>query len=234
MKKFFTSTPSKPGATKKKLVTNISPPISCARGEMPETGHASNIGYMDLTWDEEEGKSYKRKRADVTIIESGEETDAEDRLQEKLIQLVKKADKEARKLAKLVGDNINTKKEIKEIAHSIRILMSQINTTEMMNIMKTRRTNKGPKPEPMTVKGEVECQTNTEGKAVKPDIKEMACQTDPIMKEIRDTCVTREQIRAATKYEEFLELKKYTWPDEVYTVKWEEGTEPPPTHDLVV
>lgn len=92
-----------------------------------------NVGCLDLTWDEDEARSVKRKREDE--VTSGE------RLARALRKTFKEVDGEVRKLSERAKER-NTKKEIKEIAAKLRSLMSLALTDQNWELLQTmgRRT----------------------------------------------------------------------------------------------
>ena len=137
-------------------------------------------------------------------------------------------EKEARKLAKSVSEHPNTKKEIKETSAAMRSIMSQMTTKKMWSMMR----NLGPQRHTTAVE-DASCQVTDTGEAGKPETKETASQTEPTTKHENDNKVTKGQISAVTNYEEYLKLKTHEWPEDVYTVKYKEGREPPRYHDLV-
>ena len=136
---FMRDSPRTPRRSMRKLTINTSPPFACSTGSLPESGPGSNIGYVDLTWCEEEERSYKRKRvaSTATPMSQSGRNDVSDRLQTKLRKLIQEMDREARNLCKLVTENPNTKREIKECSSAIRSMMSQMTTTDMLQLVDT-------------------------------------------------------------------------------------------------
>lgn len=97
----------------------------------------NNVGTVDFQWDEEKGRSVKRARRNSS---PGPEIDtlsrdADSRKRTRIREVLGKLDSEGRNLSKLVHDNTNTKKEIKEAARAIRSLMSIIQTSEMQELI---------------------------------------------------------------------------------------------------
>ena len=223
-----------------RLITQTSPPLTTEGGDEEwEQASLPNVGHTDHTGDEADVRSKKKKRkrneTSTTTEITEEDLEASTKLQEKLTNLMEQMDKEVRKLAKTIAEHPNTKKEIKETAALMRSIMSQMTTKEMRSIMRTQGPQRpsAPGKEATVAAKDAGCQTAGASGAAKPESREAASQTDSITKEERDIKVTKEQVSAVTSYEEYRKLKKYEWPEEVYTVKHAEGIEPPPSHDLV-
>ena len=124
-----------------------SSPGSRASGEFLEVEQLNKMNNIDLARNEEDGRSYKRKIVDRASIEGQEEMEVASNFQDKFLQLMKQLDKGVRKLTKIVADNPNTKKVIKETSLVIRSLMSPGTTTEMWTMMKTRDLQRGKEKE---------------------------------------------------------------------------------------
>src|SRR5699024_10575211 len=105
----------------KRLHLVISPSKSWSAPTSPCIPEAStpkrpNLGVIDLTWDDELGRSMKRKREkiDDTKREGDEEGEEQDRLYKRFNELLKKMEEQHAKLARIVNENANTKREIKD------------------------------------------------------------------------------------------------------------------------
>ena len=142
--------------------------------------------------------------------EKQEELDVASKLQGKLLQLMKQLDKEARKLAKIVAENLNTRKKIKEIFTVIRSLTSQATTKEMWSMMRTRHLQRSKESdlEAMTEMEYAGCQVDTTGFMVakhlqrtRNDCKEIGVQTDEFWTpEGKDRRIKEAQIREVRTY----------------------------------
>jgi len=125
----------------KRLSCNTSPPWSA--GQQPQAVPTpTRTAYIDLRWDDEEGKSIKKRKREKALSDPGrdlmeqhKETDAAKAKLKRAKQLIKGIEDSTRELAKLVNHNVNTKKEIKEVASKLRALSSQLNTVEMWNLI---------------------------------------------------------------------------------------------------
>ena len=228
-------TPKTPAGTKGGLTIRTSPSMSCVgeRSLMSETGPPSNMRIIDLTWDEEEGSSSKKRKRMNTETENKDKEDEWKRevdIQQKLIQLIKAMDKEVKKIGKIVTENPNTKRELKDSSAYMRSVMAKIMTNEAYNLM---REQKNTKKTTASV-NDAECQTDeAAGKT-----REMATQTiETITEEDGHRRVKSEEIRKVSNYEEFTRIRNYDWPEETYTAsKHEEGlvTQAPKEYDIVV
>ncbi|XP_066261221.1 golgin subfamily A member 6-like protein 25 [Euwallacea similis] len=118
----------------KKLSMVVSPSEYYTPGKTPARETQKNITFLDLTWDDEEHKSVKRKRVEDNDTERmGGSPDK--KLKRKLRKLLARMEKEVKHLRKVARENQNTKKEIKEIAENLNCITSGIMTTEMQNVM---------------------------------------------------------------------------------------------------
>lgn len=99
--------------------------LKMGQGVSTSAPTSPNIGTMDLTWDEDEARSVKRKRVgeEQAQQKSQELVSSEERMAKVLRKSIKEVDGEVRKLAEWTKER-NTKKEIKEIASKLRSLMS--------------------------------------------------------------------------------------------------------------
>ena len=216
---------------KPKLSIKTSPRMSCESDQIQniETEAPSNISIVNLTWDELEERSYKRKRLEYSSLVSMEleeederTTDSLSKLQKKLVNLIQQLDKESRKVAKLVSENPNTKREIKESSLAIRSLLSQMTTETMMTMIKTRRIEKidGATTAALVEIENKDCQA---GGTVMKTTREMATQT-VVHSIVKEPKITVKQIREVDSLEDFQLVKNYTWPDEMFRVKHVEAS----------
>ena len=210
-----------------RLATQVSPPLAIGgRGPVVERGVEvpSNISIIDLTWNEEEGRSRKkRKRFDASAVieEQDDENKTTVSLSKKLIHLMNKVEEEARKLSKLVGQNPNTKREIKEVSAAIRSIASQITTNEMVRLV--RGSGGAPSvEEAVQVTQESACQTELAGAV---GTKDTGTQTEESrVLEPTDGKVEKLCIRKAREYADYMRLKNLSWPEDVYTTRRVDGS----------
>ena len=192
------------------------------REEVMDTGNGATARKEDTG---RAGKKIKKRRLEHQADKSEEEEEQEAvaKLQVKQVKLLKQMEKEARKLEKVVSENPNTKKEVKEIAAAMRSIVAQMTTTEMWSMVRTTRP---PKHDTAPAGAVI---------AKKPDTKEIATQTEtPPTKTEKPKQLQKSQLSAAKDYAGYQDLKKYEWPEDLCTVEHREGTEPPPSYDLVV
>ena len=176
----------------------------------------------------------------MDLGEEGEvTTDSLSKLQKKMITLIQQLDKESRKVAKLVSENPNTKREIKESSLAIRSLLSQMTTETMMTMLRTNKVDKtdGAATATLVQLEDKDCQA---GGTVMKTTRDVATQT-AVHAIVKDPVVTVDQIREVDSLEDFQIIKNFTWPEEVFRVKhveaaplsgdrdselviWEEGT----------
>ncbi|KAJ8939472.1 hypothetical protein NQ318_022526 [Aromia moschata] len=99
-----------------------------------------NVAVLDLTWDEDEARSVKKRRyeeesSETPTTDTDDDVQAgEEKLAMKIRKVIKTLDKDIRTLAVLTGEK-NIKGEIKEMAVRLRSLMSQIMTNEAQAIL---------------------------------------------------------------------------------------------------
>lgn len=170
-------------------------------------GTSSNISYLDLTWNEEEGRSVKRKRIDK-IENASVETRGQPKtykLQEKIVELIKKLDKETTNMNKMLADKSNVKREIKDISQRIRSVMSQLMTKEIQNILEMKPTEE-------TNKIIYECQNTS--KIPKPETREIGCQTEH--KNKMRNVVSIAQVREAKTYEKYKQIAQLQWAEGIF------------------
>lgn len=92
---------------------------------------------MDLTWDEEKRRSVKRKRDEPSVQKGKECSQDEDKRVSAVMKLIRSVEKEVRALGKVVRDNSNTKREIKDITQTLRSMTSRSVSTEMQAMLST-------------------------------------------------------------------------------------------------
>ena len=211
-----------------KLSIRTSPPMTVISDEsqtpVGEDTH-DNVSVIDLTWDDTAAKSVKReasmkrKRIDLGSMaflsfmeeeDSTEKGSPTDKLKHKLRNLIRGIDKEARKLAKLVTDNPNTKREIKEVSAAMRSMTSQMTTDEMIAVMSGHSFT-------LQMGSEVnDAETQTVVTAAR--MTERATQTKQSrMAEPADGKVRREYIAKVKDYEDFARIKGLAWAEEVFS-----------------
>lgn len=198
----------------------------------PKTGEeaAKHVGLVDLYWDDTSGRSVKRSRRD-SLPEEPMSRDAETLKRNKIREIVQKIDKESRTLSKLVTDNPNTKKEIKESVKALRSLASQINTNEMQALTcpcrgtSGDRVNGAMEEELAILREELRVIKENQGKEALT--KCSGCR-EASKKEIKDREAARHitaRFGEGTDLEEFKRLIKEEWPERVYIqTKTELGT----------
>ena len=169
--------------------------------ETETTEMTDNAEYIDLTCSEDEKPTKKKKRRihDSTLEEEQtEETgNSNAKKQGQMVRLIKEMDKMVRRVARIVTENPNTKREIKECSLTMTSLAAQMTTKEMIKTVEGRK------------------QTASEG-------KNTATQTEGKHEKKR---IEKEQIAKANTYDDFVSAKELEWPEKVYTVtKHEEGT----------
>ena len=204
-----------------RLTTQRSPPMTVGETkETVETVKQANISFIDLTWDEEEHRSRKkRKRAEVPEATKQEEENEKEnkKRRDELAQFFQGLEKEVRRLDKLVSENTNTKKDIKESTAALRAMVALIYTKETMGYIEGHNTNAGKKGRT----AEKESQTNE----TNTETRETATQTeDGETNEPGDYIVKREQILEVKNHEDFKQIRNFEWPEETYvSTKHEAG-----------
>ena len=108
-----------------------------------------------------------------------DKTDSLAILQRKLISLITQLDKEARKVAKIIADNPNTKREIKESSLTTRSLLSQMTTTTMMSMLISRCLSKTDDAASVAIIQMEDISCQVEVAAIK-HMQEAATQTEDI------------------------------------------------------
>lgn len=122
----------KQGVVKRSAIEKLKGSLNVSRSAPT----SPNTAEIVLTWDEEAGRSVKRRRDDSLTTSKSEEQDREsEKMAEALRKLIRSIDKEIRTLSKMVKDNINTKKEIKETTLTLRSLSSRLMTTEYQGLL---------------------------------------------------------------------------------------------------
>lgn len=113
-----------------------------------ERAPSRNMAFVDLTWDQEQGRSSKRKRPSDSVdpVNRREKTDdkedvdedlgRDDKMRNLLRKVIHKMDKASRELSKLIKENPNTKREIKEVGAQIRSLSSTLETEEIQELLR--------------------------------------------------------------------------------------------------
>lgn len=124
------------------------------------------IATLDLTWNNDEGRSIKRKREG----ENGKTTCGDDGGFDAATTLASKdimgqIDSTIRELAAIVRDNSNTKKEINEITTRLRDLSSQLMTEKMQDALKASRNVTAENDKSVNNKISIATQTMVEGAA---------------------------------------------------------------------
>lgn len=89
---------------------------------MAPTSPLANVATIDLSWDEMEARSVKMKRPDEEACKDTETTGTE-KMATAFRKTLKTIEEESRKLSEWARER-NNKKEIKDIAQSIRSLVS--------------------------------------------------------------------------------------------------------------
>lgn len=110
------------------------------------------MGVLDLTWNDEENRSTKRKKfGDTNIEEDKTVNDGERMLAGKIVKIIKDLDEEIRIMSKVVKDNVNTKREIKDSIAKLRSKMSQLMTCEaqgLLSVLGRTQSKENPSPRP--------------------------------------------------------------------------------------
>lgn len=96
-----------------------------------------NLGIVDLTWDEEKGRSVKRKCKEGAAQEQRRSPHEDKNMAGSIMKLIRNLEKEVRALGKVVRENANTKREIKDITSSLRSMTSRLVSDEMQAILCT-------------------------------------------------------------------------------------------------
>ncbi|KAJ3620674.1 hypothetical protein MTP99_004603 [Tenebrio molitor] len=118
-----------------RLSVQIYPPKGSST---PAAGKLSpgNMTTFDYRWDHDEHKSIKKRKIEETSLEE-ELKDVEKArilLARKYKQLITRLGKETKALCKIVRENQNTNRKIKEVSYK---LVSQMNTEEMHELLNT-------------------------------------------------------------------------------------------------
>lgn len=130
--------------------------------------------------------------------------------------------KKTRKVAKVVVENPNTKREVKESSQTIRSLMSQMTMSSMLQMLDTCRlpSAEGTTPAVIQETDDRSCQVG----AAAPETREIATHTEAFTFDKEMKIVTRKQIEAVDTLEDFQHDKNLNWPEEVFRVRHVEGS----------
>jgi len=142
MKTKLSKTNSPPWSSTKQETT-----LKCSLGKLEATKKnetPSKVAYVDLCWDDEEGKSVKKRKREINVNPNNTQEDTQTATEEKsklkkLKQLIKSLDETTRELSKIVANNQNTKKEIKENVSKLRSKCSLLNTQDMWTLINALR-----------------------------------------------------------------------------------------------
>ncbi|KAF5281459.1 hypothetical protein FQA39_LY17777 [Lamprigera yunnana] len=94
-----------------------------------------NIAYLDYTWSHEAGTLVKRKRRNT--ISPSDQNWKKEITANSYRKTIDKVQKGTRNLGKLIGENNNTKREIKESSNKLRSLATVIETAEMQDLLQS-------------------------------------------------------------------------------------------------
>lgn len=201
---------------------------------------ATNVGTVDLRWDDDAGRSIKRARRDSSpgTMELTTVRDATSRKKAKYREIVYKLEAESRALIKLVRDNPNTKKEIKEVARTIRSLMSQATTAEMQAMVGTGNTSDAEAGENEDLQTEItelkeKITVLEEARSTEGTIKCRWCieAARKAEKDKAEAETITNQFGEGDDYAVFAELCKADWPEKAYQVRVVYGTANRATRD---
>ena len=143
----------------------------------------------------------RTKRWTKTPTESRTEDTAADRNEalEKMNYLIGQTDQEFKRLYKIVMENQNTRKDIKESVYVLSDLVLQLSAPDLKEELEAKQR------EVAEVRGK-----GTE-------TREASTQTEHGNQHMGNDVITPEKIKAVSKYEDFVGLKNLSWPQEVYT-----------------
>ena len=151
-----------------------------------------------------------------------------------MAKMIQTMEKGVRRLTKIVSENQNTRKDIKETSATMRSLMSQLTTDEMYNLM---RTGHQTITQPMVQETDVSCQTDVTKEADHVgEVEKSSIQTRDVSTQTGVYTVNEYQVKTVSKYEDFTKINGGEWPEDIYTVKWVEGFAPQAekTQDLLI
>lgn len=169
------------------------------RTESAPVSPATNIGMFDLTWNEEEARSVKRRRTDTELEE--DIMSGEGRLATKIRKALVSIDEEIRKIARIARER-NVRKEVKEGVVKLRSLMSIITTDESSALLQRLGRN--------VTDGGVETQEIC--------TRDMTTQTEAVEGE-GDEIVAEElneKIDKVRDYEGYCQVKGINWPESCF------------------
>lgn len=113
---------------------------------------------------------------------------------------------------KLVRENTNTKREIKEMASKLRSLTSQLMTTEAQNVFQKMGT-KGN----ITARGSTENVSSKEELDRKKESRDLGCQANiEQIKKKKEESISEELLSPVNSYEEFAKIQNKIWPEKFY------------------
>lgn len=210
-----------PPRQSKRKALSISPPqnISAGYGACV-TPNTRNISVVDYFWNEEKGQSTEKKRQKTEVATNttkGTTLSKSDRLQRKVLELLKRLDKETGNLQKLVRENRNTKVEIKEEVEKVRSTATQIMTRDLMSIL----ANLDTKEVTMVAEtADVGLQTSMEGGdklEAKANTVSFGTQTEDVSKTIDMEVIKTELANSKKNYERFALINRIgNWPKECF------------------
>lgn len=157
------------------------------------------------TWDEDLGRSFKKKKETQTVIVNPKREDSDTYMMNNIRKLIKNIDKEIRQLDRIVQDNINTKREIKESTQTLRSLSSNLMTTKMQELLGRMTVKSESVSSADNAVAEVGTQTDL------PSLVEVECQTITATK-----LGINEEISKVKTFEDFSRLEKENWDTGIY------------------
>ncbi|KAK4873768.1 hypothetical protein RN001_013128 [Aquatica leii] len=212
--------------------------LSIVTSPLQQENTPRNMGLLDLTWDEEEGRSVKKRRRNET-----EETPARQddvslplKLAARFRKTLKEMDKEIGILSQYVRENTNTKKEIKSCARSLKSLNSALNTDEMKELLQSLgRAHRDAEQENLEQKllEEITERKHREAELIEKNYKltklqrELEEEANSIKKDMENlerllnknqiSAVTRSNIKQTKNFDDYIRLLKKEWSSDIYT-----------------
>lgn len=195
---------------KKNIMSLTTSPPWSNKQPTAETPTLNKSICIDLCWDEDEGKSIKKRKLSElgehrgnnaeaeNYLSTAQETSARNAKWKSLKKLIKSMDEVTRELSKLITNNTNTKREIKEAASKLRTKSSLMNTADMWEFINSIRAGDVLSTKETEVPGyNIDCNTQTEdtnNQPYRPSVETRTQETQTDSAETTDEIRERDKI----------------------------------------